>query len=92
MSTKHDKLYDIQLKTKEVSDIINNNIKQAIDRGDKIEYLEDVSLDLENQATKFQKSTIDIKSKICRENIRSVLIVSCIILLIISIILLITFV
>jgi len=57
---KADKLKEAQRKVDEVAGVMRDNIEKAIDRGDKLDQLDDKSVQLEESASKFHKRTKDV--------------------------------
>lgn len=80
-----DKINKVNFKLNETSNILHQNIDIAIQRGEKLEDLQDKSFQLENEAIKFKKASRNLKYKFCKENAKAICFISFIILLIILI-------
>lgn len=67
MSTKADKLQDVKLKVTEVTAIMHSNIQNALERGEKIEVLEEKSKNLSDSAKLFERSSKKLRCKMLRD-------------------------
>lgn len=80
------KLNTINTRLNETSDILKQNIDIAIQRGEKLEDLQDKSYQLENEAVKFKKLSRNLKCKFCKEHLKTMSVISFIVILIILIV------
>ncbi len=60
-----DKLMAVQQKTAEVADQLRDNIDAVIQRGERIENLEEKSAELEAQSVTFAKKSHEVKRVMC---------------------------
>lgn len=79
------KLNTINTRLNETSDILKQNIDIAIQRGEKLEDLQDKSYQLENEAVRFKKSAKNLKCKFCKEHLKTIGVIAFIVILIILI-------
>lgn len=80
------KLQNVQQLANNVTDVLRNNIEIAIDRGEKIEEMEQSSIRLEENAQRFRKSAKELKCQAWKKKAKLsaiiLLILACIIILI----------
>ena len=69
------KISEVQQKVDTIRDVMQNNMKIAIARGDALDDMELKSVDLENNANRFKSSSSSLRSKLCMKNAKSVLII-----------------
>lgn len=68
MSTNDQKINDINKSVQDVTDIMNNNIEKVIQRGEKIEDLNERTIRLKEQSIEFKNYT---KKLACKEQLRA---------------------
>lgn len=80
------KVASVQKKVDEVKNIMVENIEKVLERGEKLEVLQDKTDDLRFQAEKFQKTGRQLRSKFWWQNAKMKLVVALAVLLLIVVI------
>lgn len=80
------KILDIQEEIDQTKDIVHRNIDLVIERGDKLDELQDKSDNLNVQSHLFRKSAKKLKCKMLVKNIKMIILLLFIILIIILLI------
>ncbi|XP_041366601.1 vesicle-associated membrane protein 3-like [Gigantopelta aegis] len=70
----------------EVTSLLRNNVEKIIERGEKIDSLQDRSEDLEAGSVQFRKSATNIKKKMCWQNCRLMCIIGVIVFVVVAVI------
>jgi hypothetical protein len=68
------KLTGIQQQSKEVQDLMKNNIQKAIERGNNLEHLESQTDKFNNRANRFYNAAKKLKCFLIKKNIRNIII------------------
>ena len=80
------KINDIKNQVTSVTQLMKNNIESVLERGEKLENLENKTNELEKDARSFRISTRALKRHMCMKNAKMIAIIACIIIIIILII------
>jgi len=83
-----DKVKQVQAQVEEVKGIMHQNIEKVIERGDKIENLQEKTDELQNSAQQFKKSTTKLKRQMWWKNMKLNLIIAFIVIAILLILIL----
>ncbi|KAJ3429625.1 vamp (vesicle associated membrane protein) [Anaeramoeba flamelloides] len=83
-----DRLTKVQKEVDEVKNIMGENIDKVIDRGEKLENLEERSTQLNENSYQFKKGATKLKRNMCMQNLKLTLIIAMIVIIIILIIVL----
>jgi len=76
------KIKQAQKKTQEVADLARVNIDLALQRGERLEVLEDKAENLDNSAQQFQRQAKQAKRHFCWQSWRNLLIIFCLLVVI----------
>ena len=88
---KENKIKAVQQKTREVSDIVRQNVDQLIANGQRLEDVEQKSLELEEESLRMRKISTKVSRTMCCQKYRNQCLLVTLILAIIGIIILIVF-
>jgi len=66
----HQKLYEVQQKVEDVKGVMHKNIELSLDRGAKLDVMEEKAENLESQSRKFQQKSTAVKRHFCCQNIK----------------------
>ena len=69
---QNDKIGEVNLKIGEVKTSLHQSIDSVIDRGEKLQILEEKAIDLEHKSISFYKNTRRLKCMFCKQNARLV--------------------
>lgn len=87
-SYRQDTVQQVDQRIKETTQIMRHNIDICIERGEKLEDLEEKSIELDNGAMRFKKVSRTLRQKLCMDNAKKT---CCIVSAIITIILIVSF-
>ena len=83
---KEDKLKTVQEKTAEVALIVRKNVEDALARGDKLDEIEEKSVELEKHSKKFQLNASSLQRQMACKKYKMTILIAVILLVIIAII------
>ncbi|XP_021377753.1 vesicle-associated membrane protein 3-like isoform X2 [Mizuhopecten yessoensis] len=84
--TKYDKLDQTNKQVKEVTGLLKENVERVLDRGEKIDRLQERSEDLESNAINFQSSSRRLRKKMWCKNCKMNCIIAAVVFGIIAVI------
>ncbi|KAL5007679.1 hypothetical protein ScPMuIL_016485 [Solemya velum] len=90
---KNHKVQELQGQVNEVTHLLQENVEKVLERGDKIDTLQQRSEDLESGSIQFKKKSKDLRNKMCCHNAKMTIIliaVIAVILIVVIIIVLVT--
>lgn len=68
--TEGDKITEVQVKVNEIRSSLKQGIDKAIERGEKLEEIEEKALSLEENSIKFHRGSRSLKCLFCKQNAR----------------------
>ncbi|XP_033751874.1 vesicle-associated membrane protein 3-like [Pecten maximus] len=84
--TKYDKLDQTNKQVKEVTGLLKENVERVLDRGEKIDRLQERSEDLESNAINFQSSSRRLRRKMWCKNCKMNCIIAAVIFGVIAVV------
>ena len=76
MDRKSDKLGEVQIKVKEITQVMNSNLEKAVLRGEDIDRLHDKSISLLENSEKFELSSRQVKRQQQMKRLKMILCVT----------------
>lgn len=82
MEQTNSKLDEVQYKLDKAKDQMRENITTALDRGDRLNDLDNKALNLADDANAFNRQAKAVKNRMCYQNYRNMAILFCVVVVI----------